>query len=82
MEYKKVCVEILARFLSDGGLRPVELLWTDGERYPIERTKFIEHAPANVESILPVRYTVVVGGKERYLYFEPEKMRWFVEVRL
>ena len=80
MQYEKVCVEIFARFLSSGGLRPVELLWTDGARYPIDRTKFIERAPARVPAVLPIRYTVVIGGRERYLYFEPEKMCWFVEV--
>ncbi len=80
MEYQKVCLEVYAKFLKEGGLRPVEFLWTDGVRYKIERVKFIENAPSRVSSILPVRYTVVIEGKEKYFYFEPEEMRWFVEV--
>ena len=39
-------------------------------------------APARVNAVLPVRYTCVIGGKEKLIYFEPERMRWFVEVRL
>lgn len=81
MAYKKVCVEILARFMGEGGLRPVELVWVDGRKYAVERVRFIERAPAHVDAVLPVRYTCVIGGKERFLYFEPERMRWFVEVK-
>ena len=79
--YRKICVEVFAKFSPDGGVRPVELVWADGKRYPIERIRFVERVPARVEALLPVRYTCLVHGREKYLYFEPEKMRWFVEVR-
>lgn len=82
MAYKKVCVEILGRFSAEGGLRPVELVWADGKRYSIERVRFVERAPARVGAVLPVRYTCLLNGREKYLYFEPEKMRWFVEVKI
>ena len=82
MEYKKVCVEILARFSEEGSVRPLELVWTDGRKYAVERVRFVERAPARVNAVLPVRYTCVIGGKEKYLYFEPDRMRWFVEVRM
>lgn len=79
MQYEKVCVEVLARFKKEGGIRPVALLWED-RRYEIERVKAVGRAPARVSSVLPVRFTCMVGGKERYLYLEPDRMRWFVEV--
>ena len=81
MKYKKVCVEVLARFSGKGGVRPVELVWSDGRTFPVERVRFVERAPARVNAVLPVRYTCVIGGKEKLLYFEPERMRWFVEVQ-
>lgn len=81
MHYAKVCVEVAARFLRDGGLRPVALLWEDGRRYEVQRVKFIERAPAHVNAVLPVRYTCVIAGKEKELWFEPEELRWFVEVK-
>ncbi len=80
MRYQKVCVEVVARFSSNGGMRPVELIWTDGAKYDIDRVRFMERAPARVSSVLPIRFTCLIGGKEKFLYFEPEKMRWFVEV--
>lgn len=80
MRYEKVCVEVGAKFLKNGGLRPTEVVWEDGRRYGVERVKFIERAPSRVGSVLPVRYTCVIGGAEKYLYFEPDLMRWFVEV--
>ncbi len=80
MEYRKVCVEILARFSRYGGIRPVEVVWEDGRRFPVDKLKYIEQAPARVSAILPVRYTCMMGGRERRLYYEPEKERWFVEV--
>ena len=80
MGYKKVCVEVLARFSGEGGMRPIELIWRDGRKYAVERVRFAERAPAHVPSPLPLRFTCVIGGKERFLYFEPERMRWFVEV--
>lgn len=80
MQYQKVCVEVVARFPSEGGLRPVELIWIDGAKYPIDRVRFAERAPARVSAVMPVRYTCLIAGREKYLYFEPEEMRWFVEV--
>lgn len=61
-------------------MRPIELKWQDGEVYLIDRVRFAERAPARVSAILPIRYTCLIGGREKYLYFEPEKMQWFVEV--
>lgn len=80
MAYKKVCVEVLVRFFGEGGMRPVELIWADGRRYAVERVRFIERVPSHVPAVLPVRYTCIIGGREKFLYFEPESMRWFVEV--
>ena len=72
MRYVKVYVETVVRFVPSGGMRPMYIVWEDGVR-------FVERAPARVGSVLPVRYTCVMGGQERYLYFEPDGERWFVE---
>ncbi len=80
MEYRKICVEVAARFEKEGGLRPLWLVWEDGRRFEVERVKFIERAPSHVGAIFPVRYTCIIEGRGRELYFEPEAMRWFVEV--
>lgn len=79
MEYEKVYVEVVAKFPAGGGMRPLYLVWEDGKKYEIDRVKFAERAPARVSSVLPVRYTCLFGGRERYLYFEEKNKRWFVE---
>lgn len=79
MDYQKVHVEVEVKFLKEGGMRPVRIKWTDGRMFLIERVKFIERASARVGSVLPVRYTCILAGREKYLYYEPEEMRWFVE---
>ena len=80
MEYTKICIEVIAKISSEGGMRPIELKWKDGKVYLIDRVRFAERAPARVSAILPIRYTCLIGGREKYLYFEPDKMQWFVEV--
>lgn len=82
MEYVKVYVEVTAQFHREGGLRPLSLRWSDGRIFEIERVEEMARSPARVDGLLPVRYTCLVLGQRRYLYFEPDKLRWFVEVRI
>lgn len=79
MEYEKVYIETIVRFAADGGMRPLRIVWEDGRKYKIDRVKFTERAPAHVSSVLPLRYTCMISGRERYLYFEEAERRWFVE---
>ena len=82
MHYEKVCVEVSARFLRKGGLRPTELVWADGRRYSVSGVVCVDRAPSRVTDLLPMRFTCLICGREKYLWFEPEAMRWFVELEL
>lgn len=82
MEYEKIYVETVVRFSPDGGMRPLYIVWEDGAQYTVDKVRFVEHAPAHVGSVLPVRYTCVIGGRERYLYYEQPTEQWFVEKAL
>ncbi len=79
MAYRKVFVEVTAKFAREGGLRPLFVVYEDGRIFEIERVKAVERAPARVGAALPVRYTCVIRGSEHWLYLEPERSRWFVE---
>ena len=79
MEYRKVWVEVAARFSAQGGVMPEAVVWEDGRVFPIERVKGAARAPARVNAVLPIRYLCTIGGRERAVYFEPNKLRWFVE---
>lgn len=81
MSYKKICVEVLARFLAEGGVRPIQIVWSDGRRYPVVRICSVQRAPARVSAVLPLRYTCMISGREKELYYEPDRMRWFVEIK-
>ena len=79
MEYEKIYVEMLVRFYETGGMRPEYIVWKDGSKYRVDRVKHIRRAHARVSSVLPVRYEFIISGRERYLYYEEEEKRWFVE---
>lgn len=81
VELKKVCLQVTAEFRKEGGVKPLSFTWEDGRIFTVERITAVERAPARVEALMPLRFTCFIAGKERFLYFEPKKMRWFVEIQ-
>ena len=79
MDYEKIYVDVTAEFSRKGGMRPKIIVWGDGQKFEIDNVKEICRAPCKSGGVLPKRYTVTVWGKQKYLYFEREKERWFVE---
>lgn len=82
MRYEKVYVDVIVRFTREGRLKPIEIIWTSGERFKIDKTKYVDRAPSHVGGLLTWRYTVDMGGRERKLYYEKDSERWFVERRI
>ena len=80
MAYEKVYIEVVVRFLKEGGMRPLWLSWKDGRTFEIERVLDVGRKPARVGAVLPVRYACLIRGREKYLYYEIETARWFLEV--
>lgn len=80
MQYEKVYVGMLLHVDADGNMKPVELEWVDGSRYPISRVIDKRSAPpAHVGSAPTIRYTVLVQGREKVIYHEKDLNKWFVE---
>lgn len=79
MNYQKIYVAVSADFLSCGGMRPKTILWKDGRAFKIDKIKFIERAPCKSGGVLPIRFTVIIGGNQKYLYFDRDNERFFVE---
>jgi hypothetical protein len=84
----KVYVDVTVDFDADGHMYPRSLIWEDGERYEIDRVKAVRPAHAERAGGQGDRYTIMVSGKETYLYFEHntdygsrDLGRWFVERR-
>ena len=82
----KVYVAVKADFREDGRILPLEITWEDGHKYPIDRVTEIRQAAAMKAGGQGDRYTIMIGGKQSYLFFERSTNlagnnlgRWFVE---
>ena len=82
----KVYVPVRASFDAEGNILPTEIIWEDGRRFEIDRVTKVRQAAAMRSGGQGDRYTIMVNGRESYLYFErstnlsgPNLGRWFVE---
>ena len=82
----KVYVRVTTLFDTDGMMLPRALMWTDGKKYRIDRVIDIKPAHAMKAGRQGDRYTVMINGQQRYLFFERSSYltgnnvgRWFVE---
>lgn len=89
MQGEKVYISVIAEFNpATGTMMPKSLTWEDGSRYDIERVVDVRPAASAKAGGQGDRYTVLISGKPRCLYFEhnpiPYSMdlgKWFVERR-
>ena len=73
-EKRYVAVDV--RFSAEGRLRPLQIVF-DAERvYIVDQVRDVCRRAADVGGVGD-RYTCLIQGQERYLWFE--KGRWFVE---
>ncbi len=85
MRNRKVYIDVLAAFDSEGRIMPVQFRWTDGRKYRIDRVLDVRPAPSLKAGGQGDRYTVRILGQERYLFLEHDsdltsnRLRWFVE---
>ena len=83
-EYKEY-VTVSALMKRDGRMLPAAVHWADGRVYRIDKVREITQAPALRAGGRGDRFTVMIDGRERALFYErsPGKTgdigRWFVE---
>lgn len=75
----KQYVAVEARFDEGGGLRPLCIIWEDGRRFTVDRVTDVRRAASLKAGGTGLRYRCLIGGRERYLYYEDPK--WFVETQ-
>ena len=82
----KAYVMVDLQVTPEGIMLPRAIHWEDGLRYEIDRVKDIRPASAAKAGGQGDRYTILVNGKNTYLYFERSTNlsgniigRWFVE---
>lgn len=80
INYKKIYINVIARFDENGGIMPIIVDWQDGRRFYVDKVvKVINAPPRFVGGSLTRRYDVIISGAKKSLYFEYLENRWFVE---
>lgn len=77
---RKVYVDVEVTHRSDGTARPNLIKFENGEEYEIDRVKYVCRAASTKVGGNGIRYTVMILGKETYL-FDEENGKWFVEAK-
>jgi len=78
-DYQKMYVSVNLDIDTDGNIRPRAVRLTDGRIYRISRiVRVCSAASENIEGG-GIRYTVIIGKSEHFLFFD--KTKWFVEVK-
>jgi len=82
----KVYVDVELSVRQDGFITPKSLVWEDGRKYIIDKVIDIRQAAAMKAGGQGDRYTIIINGKQSYLFFERSTNlsgnvigRWFVE---
>ena len=70
-----VSVEIVVD--EEGNTVPTAIIWEDGHKFSIDRITDVRPATSRKAGGIGTRYTCMIKGQIRYLYFENPK--WFVE---
>lgn len=74
---RKVYVNVLAKFNTEGQIRPLSFEWEDERTFEIDRVTDACRAASLKAGGQGLRYTCIVSGKQVYLFLEDNK--WFVE---
>ena len=75
---RKEYVEVNVDHRPDGTCRPNRIKLENGETYEIDRVRHTCRAASTKVGGTGIRYTVVICGKETFL-FDEENGKWFVE---
>lgn len=77
MERIKIYVDVTVMNDKYGHIKPLSITWEDGHVYEVDRIKRECRAASTKVGGCGVRYTIMVLGKETFLFHEDDK--WFVE---
>lgn len=80
MERIKKYVDVTVFNDKYGKIKPLSIIWEDGTTYSIDRIKRECKAASTKVGGCGVRYTIMVCGKETFLFHEDDK--WFVEEKV
>lgn len=74
---EKCYVEVIADHMADGRVEPLAVIWEDGRVFPVDKVKGRQYAASMRVGGHGMRYTVRMGGKDRFIWLDDEG--WYVE---
>lgn len=77
---QKRYVEVVSRMDVKGQVSPLQVIWSDGRRFSVEKVLDARRAQSLKTGGTGVRYTVQVDSQATYLWYE--EPRWFVEAKV
>ena len=78
-QLRKVYVDVILKNDKEGEIRPLSIIFEDDITYEIDRVKSKCRAASTKVGGCGIRYTVMICGKETFLFHEEDK--WFVEAK-
>lgn len=79
--YRKQYVSVNLDVDEEGALYPRLIRWHNGCVFVIERVEYKCRAASLKVGGGGIRYTVVIRGKESFLFHEGNNNKWFVEAK-
>lgn len=81
-ERVKQYVGVTAATSSDGVVTPLSVEWSNGRVFNIDRVLDRRQAHSLKVGGTGMRYTICVGGRTTYLFYDDYRGRWFVEAKV
>ena len=75
MQYRRAYVGMVLKVAPDGKVCPLEVIWEDGKRYPVDSVKNVTPAAKTNVGGPGLQYTLVIKHQERFFY--ENEGRWF-----
>ena len=89
MEYERTYVDVIVYYKKNGAMMPKTIVWNNGIRYNIDRVTGMRPAAIIKAGGQGDRYTVLINGRQAYLFFEystevagKKTGRWYVEKKV
>ena len=76
----KLYVGVVSETDEEGGVRPLEIVWPDGRRFPVDQVYDVRQMAATRAGGAGLRYAIRVGSTKTRLWYEGP--RWFVEAKV
>lgn len=77
----KKFVDVISLTTADGLVTPQVIVWDDGRRFKIDRVTNRRQAHSLKTGGTGMRYTILVGGSQTYLWYDDYRHAWFVEAK-